>query len=177
VESRSTRHCGHLMAYCISPGWLWSWRNRWNDWQGKPKYSEKTCVSAALSTTKPTCCPYANPGLRGEKPASNRWATARPETPTYIIISALCLYLNALAYVHPLASIFPAFMQPLSRSLFILVLKSLTHLTSYLKLLLNYCSLRLVLGRIKDEPTHTQTLNILLLYLKGEVGRRRRRSK
>jgi hypothetical protein len=20
VESRSTRHCGHLMAYCVSPG-------------------------------------------------------------------------------------------------------------------------------------------------------------
>jgi hypothetical protein len=37
----------------------------WNDWQGKPKYSEKTCPSAALSTTNPTCCPYANPGRRG----------------------------------------------------------------------------------------------------------------
>jgi hypothetical protein len=23
VESRSTRQCGHLMAYCVSPGWLW----------------------------------------------------------------------------------------------------------------------------------------------------------
>jgi hypothetical protein len=43
-----------------------------NDWQGKPKFSEKTCPSAALSTTKPTCCPDANPGLRGGKPASNR---------------------------------------------------------------------------------------------------------
>jgi hypothetical protein len=31
------------MAYCASPGWLWWCRNRWNDWQGKPKYSEKTC--------------------------------------------------------------------------------------------------------------------------------------
>jgi hypothetical protein len=51
---------------------------RWNDWQGKPKYSEKTCPSAALSTTSPTCCPYANPGRRGGKPESNRWATARP---------------------------------------------------------------------------------------------------
>jgi hypothetical protein len=28
---------------------------RWNeDWQGKPKYSEKTCPSATLSTTNPT---------------------------------------------------------------------------------------------------------------------------
>jgi hypothetical protein len=25
-----------------------------------------------LSTTNPTCCPDANPGCRGEKPASNR---------------------------------------------------------------------------------------------------------
>jgi hypothetical protein len=74
----STRHCGHLMTYCASPGWLWWWRNWWNDWQGKPKYSEKTCPSAASSTTNPTCCPDANPGRRGGKPASNRWATARP---------------------------------------------------------------------------------------------------
>jgi hypothetical protein len=66
------------VAYCASPGWLWWWRNRWNDWQGKPKYSEKTCPSAALSTKNPTCCPYANPSRRGGKPASNRWATARP---------------------------------------------------------------------------------------------------
>jgi hypothetical protein len=69
---RSTRHCGHIMAYCASPRWLWWWKNRWNDWQGKPKYSEKTWPSAALSTTYPTCCPYANPGRRGGKPVSNR---------------------------------------------------------------------------------------------------------
>jgi hypothetical protein len=60
------------MAYCASPGWLWWWRNWWNDWQGKPKYSEKTCPSAALSTTNPTCFSDANPGRRGGKPASNR---------------------------------------------------------------------------------------------------------
>jgi hypothetical protein len=42
------------------------------DWQGKPKYSEKTCPSAALSTTNPTCCPDANLGRRGGKPATNR---------------------------------------------------------------------------------------------------------
>jgi hypothetical protein len=39
---------------------------------GKPKYSEETCPSAALSTTNPTCCPDANPGHRGGKPATNR---------------------------------------------------------------------------------------------------------
>jgi hypothetical protein len=60
------------MAYCAAPddyddGEIW-----WNNWQGRPKYSDKTCPSAALSTTKPKCCPYANPGRRGGKPASNR---------------------------------------------------------------------------------------------------------
>jgi hypothetical protein len=43
-----------LLAYCTSPNdrWGWLWSNWWNeDWQGKPKYSEKTCPSATLSTT------------------------------------------------------------------------------------------------------------------------------
>jgi hypothetical protein len=43
-----------------------------DDCQGKPKYLEKTCPSAALSTTNPTCCPDVNLGRRGEKPATNR---------------------------------------------------------------------------------------------------------
>jgi hypothetical protein len=43
------------------------------DWQGKPKYSEKTCPSATLSTTNPTRLdPGLNPGRRGGKPATNR---------------------------------------------------------------------------------------------------------
>jgi hypothetical protein len=46
--------------------------NWWYDWQGKPKYSEKTCPNAALSTINPTCCPDANPGRRDGKPATNR---------------------------------------------------------------------------------------------------------
>jgi hypothetical protein len=34
--------------------WGWLWSNWWNeDWQGKPKYSEKSCPSATLSTTIP----------------------------------------------------------------------------------------------------------------------------
>jgi hypothetical protein len=40
--------------------------------RGKPKNSEKTCPSATLSTTNPTWIdPVANPGLRGERPATN----------------------------------------------------------------------------------------------------------
>jgi hypothetical protein len=61
------------MAYCTCPGWLWWWRILWNeDWQGKPKYSEKTCPSATLSTTNPTWPdPGSNPGRRGGKSATN----------------------------------------------------------------------------------------------------------
>jgi hypothetical protein len=53
--------------------WWWLWRNWWNeDWQGKPKYSEKTCPNVTLSTTNPTCLdPGLNPGRRGGKPATN----------------------------------------------------------------------------------------------------------
>jgi hypothetical protein len=40
----------------------------WNeDWQGKLKCSEKTCLSATLFTTNPTCPDLgSNPGRRGE---------------------------------------------------------------------------------------------------------------
>jgi hypothetical protein len=38
---------------------------------GETEVLEKTCPSAALSTTNPTCCPYTNPGRRGGKPATN----------------------------------------------------------------------------------------------------------
>jgi hypothetical protein len=50
------------------------WKNWWNeDWQGKPKYSKKTCPSAILSTAKPTLLhPGLNPSRRGAKPATSR---------------------------------------------------------------------------------------------------------
>jgi hypothetical protein len=51
-----------------------------DDWQGKPKYSEKTYPSA---------CPDANPGRRGGTPATNRLsygtATAMGELLYYIM--------------------------------------------------------------------------------------------
>jgi hypothetical protein len=65
-----------LLAYCTAPydRWGWLWSNWWNeDWQGKPKYSEKSCPSAILSITNPTWPhPCANTGRRGGKPATNR---------------------------------------------------------------------------------------------------------
>jgi hypothetical protein len=52
------------------------------DWQGKPKYSEKTCLSATLSTTDPTF-PYdlTRARSRAAGVGSRRltaWAMARP---------------------------------------------------------------------------------------------------
>jgi hypothetical protein len=78
------------MAYCASPRWLWWWRNWWNDWQGKLKYSEKTCPSATLSTTNPTCCPDANPGRRSGKSATNRlsYGTALGHISKYCFVSS-----------------------------------------------------------------------------------------
>jgi hypothetical protein len=53
---------------CDDDGEFW-----WNeDWQGKPKYSEKTRPSATLPSTNPTWPdPGMNPGRRGGKPANN----------------------------------------------------------------------------------------------------------
>jgi hypothetical protein len=48
--------------------------SRWNEnWQRKPKYSEKTFPTATLSTTNPTWPDLgSNPGRLGGKPATNR---------------------------------------------------------------------------------------------------------
>jgi hypothetical protein len=52
----------------------WVWSSRWNEnWQGRQKYWEKTCLSATLSTTNPKWPDLgSNPGPRGGKPATNR---------------------------------------------------------------------------------------------------------
>jgi hypothetical protein len=45
------RYCGHFWPIVQTPDDRWGWL--WNEeWQGKLKYSEKTCPSATLSTTK-----------------------------------------------------------------------------------------------------------------------------
>jgi hypothetical protein len=44
-----------------------------NEWHRKPKFSEKTCPSAAVSTADPTTLdPGSNPDRRGGKPATDR---------------------------------------------------------------------------------------------------------
>jgi hypothetical protein len=57
----------------------------WNDdWQGKPKYSEKTCPNATLSTTNRTRLdPGLNPGRRVGKPATNRLSYGAAYTKCY----------------------------------------------------------------------------------------------
>jgi hypothetical protein len=51
----------------------WVWTIWWNEnWQGKPMHSEKTCLSATLSTTNPTWPDLgSNPDNRGRKPVTN----------------------------------------------------------------------------------------------------------
>jgi hypothetical protein len=55
------------------------WSSQWNEnWQGKPKYSEKNCPGPTLSTTDPTWPDLgSNPGRRGGKPATNRLSYAK----------------------------------------------------------------------------------------------------
>jgi hypothetical protein len=58
--------------------WWWMWSSRWNkNWQGKPKYSEKTYHSAILSTRNPESPDLgSNLGSRGGKPPTNGpWAS------------------------------------------------------------------------------------------------------
>jgi hypothetical protein len=80
----------------------WSIMPEWNDdWQGKPKYSEKTYPSAALSTTNPTCSPDANPGRRGWKSATNRLSYGR----AYALIYSPQQYYVKNIYNEPLHSV------------------------------------------------------------------------
>jgi hypothetical protein len=83
----SPLHCGHFWPIVPAPDdkWGWLWSNWWNeDWQGKPKYSEKICPSATLSTTNTTWPdPGSNPGRRGGKPATNCLSYGAASTGAY----------------------------------------------------------------------------------------------
>jgi hypothetical protein len=70
-EARCLEATALFLPIVACPGWLWWWRIWWN--AGKPKYSEKTRLSATLSTTNPTWpYPGSNPGRRCGEPATNR---------------------------------------------------------------------------------------------------------
>jgi hypothetical protein len=78
VQAGTTVQVWHELAYCTCTGWMWEWTIPWNEnWQGKQKYSEKTCPSANLSIINPTWPdPGSNPGRRGRKWLT-AWAMAR----------------------------------------------------------------------------------------------------
>jgi hypothetical protein len=86
-ETESIWYCGNCLAYCTSPGWQVMSANA--NWQGKPKYSEKTSSSATLSITNPTWPdPGSNTGRRCEKPATNRLTYGRASgTLTFFFLS------------------------------------------------------------------------------------------
>jgi hypothetical protein len=75
-----------LLAYCASLWWYWRWlwRSRWNvDWQGKPKFWDKTCLSATFVHHK---IPHDQTRVwtRAAAVGSRRltaWAMARPGYP------------------------------------------------------------------------------------------------
>jgi hypothetical protein len=54
--------------------WWWVWSSGWKYWQGKPKYAEKTCSNAVMSTTNPITWPVLEPGPPrwepGDEPSS-----------------------------------------------------------------------------------------------------------
>jgi hypothetical protein len=53
--------------------WWWVSSSRWNEWKGKPKYSERTCPIYDLSTTNPTGLDLgSNAGRREGRPTTNR---------------------------------------------------------------------------------------------------------
>jgi hypothetical protein len=74
-EAVSSWYISHYLAFCISPGCVRLVRSsRWSEnWQGKPKYSEKTWPSATLSTATPTWPDLeSNLGCHGGEPVATR---------------------------------------------------------------------------------------------------------
>jgi hypothetical protein len=82
--------------------WWWLWSIWWNeDFQGKPKYSEKTCPSATLSTTNLTWPDQgSNPGDRGWKPATNRLSYGKAERFSWLLTRGWHGYANLRNETH-----------------------------------------------------------------------------
>jgi hypothetical protein len=83
---------------------------RWNeDWQGKPKYSEKTCPSATLCTINPTWPdPGLNPARHSGKPATNRLSYGAAKWNRYLNdceTGALYKYLRTLHMITEIGSV------------------------------------------------------------------------
>jgi hypothetical protein len=101
-ETESTWYVGHCWPIVrASDDRWWLWSSRWNeDLQGTPKYSEKTCPSATLSTTDPTWPDLgSNPGRRGGKPATNRLSYGTAMLKGYVCIATLSCFINLYTFL------------------------------------------------------------------------------
>jgi hypothetical protein len=77
VHTGSTRHCGHVLAYCTCPGWLWGWRSWWNEMclVGETEVlGEHLPRHHFVHHKSHLPDPRANPDRRGGKPATNRFS-------------------------------------------------------------------------------------------------------
>jgi hypothetical protein len=85
IEGPRSRCYGRTAAYCVT--FWWRWREIWSvffifpsniapvewNWQGKTEVLGGNLSHCLLSTTNSTWTgPGSNPGLRGERPATNR---------------------------------------------------------------------------------------------------------
>jgi hypothetical protein len=92
----------------VCPGVLWGWRSWWNERfrQGKPKYSEKTCRKATLSTTNPTCQTRARTQAAT---VGSQWLTAsamaQPHVKSYCAVTNHALALFWLQFKYQFNSI------------------------------------------------------------------------
>jgi hypothetical protein len=72
VQTGSTRHVGHLLAYCTCPGWLWGWRIWWNELAGETEVLGENLPRLHFPTNPTWPDPGSNPGRRAGKSATNR---------------------------------------------------------------------------------------------------------
>jgi hypothetical protein len=84
---------GHLLSWKTDDDGCGAISGR-NGWQGKPKYWEEICPSAALSTTDPTWLdPGSNTGRRGGRGGGSCGLTAWATAPlNNCLTTFLCLY-------------------------------------------------------------------------------------